>query len=169
MNAHWHAPDGDLAIRVVHQIRGRLRLRVPARISEAVMEALRAAPGVTSAAWSPRTDSLLVLYDPDATAGPAILDLLRDLAEGEAGVAWEEQSRRVSEPTVASAVVGTVSEIDHRVRRSSRGMLRLGTLVPAALTLWAVTEIMRGRTGPLGWSSALWYAHGLFRDYNLPS
>ena len=27
----------------------------------------------------------------------------------------------------------------------------------------------RGRAAPLSWSSALWYAHGLFRDYNLPA
>lgn len=169
MNAQWRAPDGELAVRVVHQVRGRLRLRVPPRLSEAVMEALRDAPGVGSATWSPRTGSLLVLYDPDETAGSAILDLLRNLAEGQAGVAWEEPSRHVTEPTVASAVVGTVSEIDHRVRLSSRGTLRLGTLVPAALTLWAVAEIVRGRTGPLRWTSALWYAHGLFRDYGSPS
>ena len=38
-----------------------------------------------------------------------------------------------------------------------------------SLTLWAARELLRGRTAPLAWSSALWYAHGLFRDYALPT
>ena len=33
---------------------------------------------------------------------------------------------------------------------------------------WALIEVVRGRTGPLAWSTALWYAHGLYRDYSLP-
>jgi hypothetical protein len=41
--------------------------------------------------------------------------------------------------------------------------------VPLALTIWAGREILRGHAAPLAWSSALWYAHGLFRDYSVPS
>jgi len=50
----------------------------------------------------------------------------------------------------------------------SGGALTLGMLVPAVLTLWAARELLRGRAAPLAWSSALWYAHGLFRDYAFP-
>jgi hypothetical protein len=71
--------------------------------------------------------------------------------------------------TLAAAVIGTASEVDRAVRLTTRGALGLGGLVPAALALWALVEIWRGRTGPLAWSTALWYAHGLFRDYNTPS
>jgi len=160
----------DDALRVVHQIRGRLRLRVPKRARQMVTDALRSEPGIGSATWSPRTGRLLILYDPELTTGNDIVDGLRDLPGlAEAGSRREEAPRPEREPTVASAVTGTVSELDQRVRQSSRGTLGLGTLIPTTLALWAVTEMVRGRVGPLGWSSALWYAHGLFRDYNPPA
>jgi hypothetical protein len=68
-------------------------------------------------------------------------------------------------PTLAAAVNDVVEAIDTRVSRATGGTARLGIVVSAGLALWAVSEIVRGRTGPLAWSSALWYAHGLFRDY----
>jgi hypothetical protein len=55
--------------------------------------------------------------------------------------------------------------LDERVRFVTRGLLGLGTLLPVALSVWAARELVRGRAAPLAWSSALWYAHGLFRDY----
>lgn len=165
MDSRWYGPDRDHAIRVVHHMPGRLRLRVPARAQEMVADALRSAPGIRSASWSPRTGRFLILYDPEHTTAQDILDPLRELGD----LAETGSPQREREPTVGAAVVGTVSEIDHRVRRSTRGMLALGTLVPTALALWAVAEIFRGRVGPLRWTSALWYAHGLFRDYSRPS
>jgi hypothetical protein len=59
-------------------------------------------------------------------------------------------------------------EIDERVRHASRGLVGLGGLLPVALTAWAIAELARGRAAPLAWSSALWYAHGLYRDYQEP-
>src|SRR5262245_29151088 len=53
------------ALDVVHDIPGRLRLRVPPGATvEGLAEAVTTRPGVTSATWSPRTRSLLVLYEP---------------------------------------------------------------------------------------------------------
>jgi Heavy metal associated domain 2 len=170
MDSHWDAPDQDRVIRVVHHVRGRLRVRAPASAGETLSNALRSAPGIRSAVWSPRTRSLLVLYDAESTTVQAIVDALRDRADlGETAAPWEEGPLREQPPTVAEAVVGTVSELDQRVRRSTAGMLGVRTLIPAALTLWAVSEIMRGRVAPVPWSAALWYAHGLFRDYNPPA
>jgi len=56
-------------------------------------------------------------------------------------------------------------DLDHRVRRVTRGVVGLGGLMPTLLVFWAVGEVVRGRVRPLAWTSALWYAHGLFRDY----
>ena len=53
--------------------------------------------------------------------------------------------------------------------RSRGDAVGLGSLVPVALTVWAARELLLGRAGPLAWSTALWYAHGLFRDYNTPA
>ena len=67
---------------------------------------------------------------------------------------------------VAAAASSVFAEVNARVTRATGGLLTLGTLVPLALTVWAGREILRGRTAPLAWSSALWYAHAVFRDYN---
>ena len=67
--------------------------------------------------------------------------------------------------TFAAGVTETFAELDRRVQRTTRGLLGLGVLAPLALAGWAVREIALGRATPLRWSSAVWYAHGLFRDY----
>jgi hypothetical protein len=64
-------------------------------------------------------------------------------------------------------VSAAVGRLDERVARTTRGQLDLGLLVPIALTAWAIRDLLRPGVAPLSWSSALWYAHGLFRDYAL--
>ncbi len=76
---------------------------------------------------------------------------------------------RGARPTVVAAVTSIFREVDARIARASGGAVGLGVLVPAALTLWAARELLRGRARPLAWSSALWYAHSLFREYALPT
>src|SRR5262245_10266954 len=170
MNTNAYPEDRDGLVRVVHHIRGRLRLRAPSSVGETLSEALRAAPGVRSVVWSTRTRGLLVLYDPDTTTMHAVLDTVSEHAELEAAAPQPDAIGGAQPPaTVARAVVGTMTELDRRVQRSTAGTLRLATLIPTALALWAVSEIVRGRVAPLSWSSALWYAHGLFRDYNPPA
>ena len=166
---HRVAADPDALVRVVHHSRGRLRLRVSDADGETMAEAMRSVQGIRSAAWSPRTRGLLVLYDPDSVTADAILEAVADHADlGEEAVGWDDSPRPAAPPTVATAISGPVSEIEQRVRRSTHGLLGLGVIIPAVLTLWAVSEIVRGRVTPLSWRSALWYAHGLFRDYNNP-
>jgi hypothetical protein len=70
---------------------------------------------------------------------------------------------------VVSGVREIVGEVDQRVQRATRGLLGLGTLLPATLVTWAIAQIARGRATPLSWTSALWYAHGLVRDYQEPA
>jgi hypothetical protein len=47
------------------------------------------------------------------------------------------------------------------------GMGGLGELAAVLLAKWATREIALGRTESLRWSTALWSAHGLFRDYGV--
>jgi hypothetical protein len=60
------------------------------------------------------------------------------------------------------------AQANQRVVAATRGTLDIASSIPLLLVGWAALELVRGRTAPLAWSSALWYAHGLFRDYNLP-
>src|SRR5262249_13855420 len=69
---------------------------------------------------------------------------------------------------LASAVRQSANELDRSLLGATGGVLDLRFTVPLVLFGWAVLEVARGRRAPLAWSTALWYAHGLFRDYNLP-
>ncbi len=116
---------------------------------------------------------MLILYQPESVSAaaiatsvarhtgldtPADLDLPREVFT----------SRAEAGSMLALGVQEAFAELDHRVQGATRGLLGLAGLVPLALTGWALREILRGRTAPLAWSTALWYAHGLFRDYTAP-
>lgn len=156
------------SMSVVHNIAGRLRVRLPAGAHiGGLVEAVSALSGVRSASWSPRTRGLLVLYDRSATDGAAILDVIEEHTGVEA--AAPSAAPRAARPTLAAVVTSLASQADARVQQASGGLIGLSALLPLALIGWAAREIVRGRATPLAWTSALWYAHGLFRDYNLPS
>jgi hypothetical protein len=155
-------------VSVVHRVRGRLRVRVPPTESvEGLVEAVRGIPGVRAASWSPRTRGLLVLHEDDADTGLILETIARHT--GVERLAEPPVAPPNGRPTVAAATIAVFADLNARVTRATGGLLTLGALVPMALTVWAGREILRGRTGPLAWSTALWYAHGLFRDYNVPS
>jgi hypothetical protein len=150
-------------IHVVHDIPGRLRLRLPRFVRvEGLREAVATQPGVTDCTWSARTGSILVRYRPEAIGVGALVESVVRHTGLEAP---PESSPGLERPSPGVAAV--FGEVDRRVRRMTGNRTSLGGLVPLALTLWALSEIVRGRVAPLPWSSALWYAHGLFRDYNL--
>ena len=163
------------ALHVAHEIPGRLRLRLPPGApSDGLTAAVSAVPGVIGCTWSPRTRSLLVLSDPQHADRGAIVEAVARLTGLERPVESTNGSPATPvrpEPgtLLATGVREILGEVDHRVQRASRGLVGLGMLLPLALTTWALTEVVRGRAAPLAWSSALWYAHGLFRDYQVPA
>lgn len=155
----------------MHSIPGRLRVRLPPQArTQALQEAVARLPGVTQCRWSPRTRSLLALYRPEEVGASVLVDSIAAQADVEAApaVSAPESNGHGGSP-VAAAVVQAVGGVNQRVRRATSGRITLGVLIPLALTLWAIRDATRGPLRPLPWSTALWYAHGLFRDYNLPS
>jgi len=62
-----------------------------------------------------------------------------------------------------------MAELDAALARATGGLVDVRLLFPLGLFAWAAVELSRGAVARLAWSSALWYAHGLFRDYNLPN
>jgi hypothetical protein len=151
------------ALAVAHAMQGRLRLRlpVPAQIAELV-DVVRAASGVTDCAWNDRTRSLLVHYRPEETTPEAIIELVADHADV---LAPGDGNGHVVERPVAEGITTTVTQLNTGIARATGGRLDLGILVPLALGAWAFRQMFRAQVEPLSWSSALWYAHGLFRDY----
>ena len=157
---------------VAHDIPGRLRVRMPAGVStDGLHAAVATTPGVQSFTWSPRTRSVLVLYDPAQGSRDAIVEALAQASGLDTPEAPDTMAPAASAPggALALGVRQLFGELDERVQRTTRGLVGLGGLFPVALTAWALTEVVRGRAAPLAWSSALWYAHGLFRDYQVPA
>ncbi|HUL02132.1 MAG TPA: hypothetical protein VLV16_02745 [Gemmatimonadales bacterium] len=170
-----HEPFDERSLRVVHAVAGRLRFRGPAGVvSEDLAQAIRDLGGVRSCNWSARTGSMLVTFEPEKITAGAIAEAVARHADLDdsllAGPVPELQPRGpAGGASFAAGIADTFAEVDRRVHSATRGLFRLGTLVPLGLAVWASREIMLGRAAPLAWSTALWYAHGLFRDYNSPS
>jgi hypothetical protein len=155
-------------LQLVHASAGRLRLRLPAATVDP-SEAIRAEPGVVGCRFSPRTRSLLILYRHDAADVAALTDVVARLTGARLAAVRRglEPEPVTGEPGAAlsAGLRDAVRTVDQGVQRASRGALGLGSLVPLALIGWAVYELARGRRSTLAWSTALWYAHGLYRDY----
>jgi hypothetical protein len=160
-------------LSVVHDIPGRLRLRLPPGANaDGAREALGAESGVQACEWSPRTRSLLVRYDRDRTSVSTIVDAVARVTGLDASMPPGGGSATTDAEPGGRLTLGVrdmFSDLDQRVQRTTRGLIGLRGVLPTALAVWALTEIIRGRAAPLAWSSALWYAHGLFRDYQLPT
>ncbi len=162
-------------LRVVHALPGRLRVRVPPHVrGDELVELIRSLAGVQSWVWSARTRGLLILFDPQTVAAGAIIQAVARQFRIETSQAQDPSLTQTADgatprSTFASGVAEMFGELDRRLQRTTRGLFGVGALMPIALTLWAARELALGRAAPLAWSSALWYAHGLFRDYNSPS
>ena len=152
-------------LSVAHVSRGRLRVRIPKDAdATGVEDAVAALPGVRSVTWQPRTRGLLVLYDAAAIEPSAVLDVVAEHADVDLP---EIAGPADPEPPLTTLVARPVADLNQRLHRLSGGLADLRSLAPAALVAWAALELLRGRARPLAWSSALWYAHGLLRDYNV--
>ena len=157
-------------LTVAHALPGRLRVRLPSHADvEGLATAVAAFDGVTDCTWSPRTRGLLVRYDPHATSAATIVDGVAAHAGVEAPDTSGTAEGPAPVPPLGVVVPAMFAEANRSVARATRGAIDLGSGIPLLLMGWAALELVRGRAAPLAWSSALWYAHGLFRDYNLPS
>ena len=157
-------------LQVVHDIPGRVRLRVPVDVAaEGLSEALLHEPGVVACTWSPRTRSLLVRYRSEDTDLTRVTETVARLTGAQIGEGRPAAAQPLADESRLTLDVGlrdAARLLDQRIQQVTRGTIGLGGLIPAALIGWALAEMVRGRTGPLAWSSALWYAHGLYRDYS---
>lgn len=159
------------ALSIAHDIPGRLRVRLPAVArTDGISDALARLDGVHSARWSPTTRSLLIHYRPDVVTTDDLLDAIELHAGVEFGETTAESANGdASTVRISSVVAGSVRQLNERVTRATAGRVSLALAVPIGLTVWALFDLMRGPIRPLAWTSALWYAHGLFRDYSLPT
>jgi hypothetical protein len=157
------------ALTIVHALPGRVRLRLPAAPDDdGLASAVSALDGVAACTWSPRTRGLLVRYDPHVTDAATIVHqvALHTGIDAPAEATGHAGNGLAAVPQLKLVVPALFAQVNQRLAHATRGAIDLGSGIPVLLVAWAVLELVRGRTAPLAWSSALWYAHGLFRDYN---
>jgi hypothetical protein len=154
-------------VRIVHDIPGRLRLRLPPGAgATGLTDVIDRLHGAQSSVWSPRTRSLLIRYDASVLTPAEIAHVVAEHADLDEPTPSGDARGEDGRGPIASAVIETFSGLNERVGRRTRGRLDLRILVPVALVLWAGRQLLRGPVTSLSWTSALWYAHGLFRDYS---
>jgi hypothetical protein len=156
--------EDEPVVRVVHHVPGRLRLRLARDVvGDAAAAAVGNIPGVIESRWSPLTGGLLVRFRPgDVEASSIMAAVLGGVAPGVTPTSPHLPESQVS---VHDTVRTAFADVDRGLRRASYGHVGLGGLVVAATAGWGILELLRRRVTPLAWSSALWYAHGLYRDY----
>ena len=141
-------------------------------MSEELAKAVGGLTGVQGSRHSARTGSLLVTFDPSTITAGAIAKAVVEhvgIDEKQVEVARDEApSASNGQAAFAAGLAQTFSTLDERLQRTTRGFVGLSGLIPAMLIFWAVRQIALGRANPLSWTSALWYAHGIFRDYGHP-
>jgi hypothetical protein len=156
------------ALAIVHDIPGRLRLRLPPGAgSVGLTDVVDQLPGAQGTVWSPRTRSLLIHYDPGVLNAA---DIARAVAE-HADLTMPDDHEPADQAAdgrspVAAALSGTFSKVNARIAQRTRGRVDLPLLLSVGLLFWAGRQLVRGPVTALSWTSALWYAHGLFRDYH---
>lgn len=170
MRRNENGVHASRALGIVHDIPGRLRLRLPPGAgSPGLTDVVDQLPGAQSTIWSPRTRSLLIHYDPGVLNAA---DIARAVAE-HADLTVPDDEELPDQTTegrspVAVALAGTFSDLSARVARRTRGRVDLPMLLSIGLLFWAARQLLRGPVTALSWTSAIWYAHGLFRDYHGP-
>lgn len=168
MRRNGNGVHASRALGIVHDIPGRLRLRLPPGTESAgLTDVIDQLPGAQSTLWSPRTRSLLIHYDPGVLSAADIARAVAehtDLTMPDADEPGDQAADGRS--PVAAALSNTFGSINARIAGRTRGRVDLPLLLAVGLMFWAARQLLRGPVTALSWTSALWYAHGLFRDYH---
>jgi hypothetical protein len=132
--------------RVVHRTRGRLRLRVPARIRnqayfERVCRTLSESSAVTEVAANPITGSVLVLHEDDAEVV---------LALGAEQGLFRVAERPAARPPVLVRGYAGLQAVDRQITARSRHRLDLPTATFYALAAAGTLQLLRGDVLPAG-------------------
>lgn len=170
MRRNGNGVHASRVLGIVHDIPGRLRLRLPPGAGSAELtDVIDQLPGAQGTLWSPRTRSLLIHYDPDVLNAA---DITRAVAE-HADLTMPDDDAPADQAAdgrspVAAALSDTFSNVNARIAQRTRGRVDLPMLLSIGLLFWAGRQLLRGPVTALSWTSAIWYAHGLFRDYHGP-
>jgi hypothetical protein len=153
---------------LVHSTPGRLRVRLEngsasVEDPQPVLDSIEALRGMRTVRFSPTARSVTVSYDPARYSPATLIDAMQTLGLVVSETAPPARAAtRDKTPPINRWVRGLASRADDRVLQVSGGATDLRTLLPAALALWAVREILAGRAGPAPWYTLCWWAFDSF-------
>lgn len=156
-------------LRIVSHFPGRLRVRaetfrVMPEVATEVAERVAAEPGVTSAAASPVTGSLLVTYDPRALQLPRLIHMLVRTGglygiEVDAANDWEnrDDGTRVRE---------AFAKVNDVVRAATTGKIDMKVALPGTLAGTGIAMLLAGRRRVPEWYDLIFWAFVTFHNLN---
>jgi hypothetical protein len=162
-------------VRVVHRSPGRLRVRIAALREDPdlvgrVREQFTTFPGVTRVETTPETGSLLVSYEPAEFSEERFAATARDTGLFDLSPPLPEpaiQGQPRPRGARGAAVYAGWERANRWVEQVTGGVFDLRVLVPLALVVWAVRQILVERPAVrTPWYTLLWYAFGLFTRFN---
>ena len=130
------------ALAIVHDIPGRLRLRLPPGAGSAgLTDVVDQLPGAQATVWSPRTRSLLIHYDPGVLNAADIARAVAEHADLTLPDDNEPAGQAADGPSpVAAALSGTLSNVNARIAQRTRGRVDLPLLLSVGLLFWAARQ-----------------------------
>jgi hypothetical protein len=149
-----------------------LRLRVPSLRSEPQLAAriedrLGALPGIRELQTNAVTGSVLVLHDTEQFDEARWTEAAR--SEGLFELTTEAPEARAPAPPRGATAWAAWEKANQVVHRASRDRLDLRTLIPLALVLWSIKQIVTERSlARTPWYTLLWYAFGIFTRFHPP-
>ena len=159
---------GADSARVVHHVRGRMRLRFDRDVNvssaaDRLRSSLAEHPGVQTIEPHPRTHSVVVRYD------AAVMDIQRLLDEGFPAAAVEildtgvgAIARIASGTAVGKSVVRAVGTANSRLDHATGGVLDLRDVMPLALFGLGIRRLIQAGAEPVPWYNLIYWGFSTF-------
>jgi hypothetical protein len=141
--------------------------RHDAELGRRIGERLSGVPGVSRIETAPDTGSVLVLFEPSRFDEEHLASAAR-----EADLFHLDLSPTVTGEGLPpdGLLRGVWQRANAAVNQRSRGPFDLRTLVPLALVVWAVRQILtEPRLARTPWYTLLWYAWGIYTRFTPPT
>jgi hypothetical protein len=158
--------------QIAHHIPGRLRLTVPGlrgapELAERLSRELGAIEEVVEVTVRPAARSVLVRYEPNGRDGiVAALGAVVAIQEASPDRVERQRSGGTIGEAAAAWTHGRWDRIDQGLMRASDGAVDLATVIPLALLLVAVHQVLtQASLAAIPWYTVLYYAHQSFYHY----
>ncbi len=157
-------------LRIVSHFPGRLRVRaetfrVLPEVGEEVAQRVGEERGVTSAAMSPVTGSLLVTYDPRELQLPRLIHLLVRVG-GLHGIEVDPANDWQHKDEDGARVRAFFGQINDAVRSATSGKVDMKVAVPGTLAGTGLVMLLAGRRRIPEWYDLMFWAFVTFSNMN---